>query len=158
STPSVMQPTLDHSHSSAPRQHREASRHVTRIRREYSMVHIAADPRQATTKGAFQRKGRWWARISVVGTAIIMVLGLSVQYALAAGYTETGDAISLPPGQTPPGVAALTSITGSTNDVSGDFEDLYRICVTGDSFSATTVNGANFDTQLFLFADDGTGM
>ena len=30
--------------------------------------------------------------------------------------------------------------------------------MTGDSFSATTVGGAGFDTQLFLFDDDGAGV
>ncbi|MBW0093802.1 DVUA0089 family protein [Pseudonocardia sp. KRD-184] len=95
-------------------------------------------------------------RVGVVGATAVLLLGLGAPQALAAPVTEIGDAPSLPPGQTPAGSGPLTSISGQTGG--DDREDLYRICVTGDSFSATTVGSAGFDTQLFLFADDGTGM
>lgn len=107
--------------------------------------------------GLFKPRDRWIARMSVLGAAIALVLGMSAQQAMAATFTEgPGDAPALAPGQTPGGFGALTSISGSTG--TGDEEDLYRICVTGDSFSATTVGGASFDTQLFLFSDNGTGV
>lgn len=53
----------------------------------------------------------------------------------------------------PSGTAPLDSITGtisSDNDV-----DLYQITVEGETFSATTTSAAVFDTQLFLFDEDG---
>lgn len=104
-----------------------------------------------------KRKGRWGPRISVIVATIVLALGLTAQQALAVAHTESGDAPSLVPGQTPPGFGALTTISGSTS--MADSEDLYRICVTGDSFSATSLgNVTTFDTQLFLFDDDGTGL
>jgi|GEM_PF-1604054 len=54
----------------------------------------------------------------------------------------------------PGGSGLLNSITGTIfdpNDV-----DVFQISLTGNqTFSATTVGGANFDTQLFLFDSDG---
>ncbi len=110
------------------------------------------------SEGFLKRKGRWGPRISVIGAAIVLVFGMSAQQALAVApaHIEFPDAPALAPGQTPTGSGPLTSISGSTG--AGDQEDVYRICVTGNSFSATTVGGAGFDTQLFLFDDDGTGV
>lgn len=103
-----------------------------------------------------KRKGRWGSRIAVVAAAIALMLGLTAQQALAVTFTEVGDAPSLPPGQTPTGFGALTAISGSVGGT--DEEDLYRICVTGGGFSATTTGSALGDPQLFLFDDDGTGV
>jgi Ca2+-binding RTX toxin-like protein len=53
----------------------------------------------------------------------------------------------------PEGSATLDSISGeisSNNDV-----DLFQITLDGGDFSATTVDEADFDTQLFLFDEDG---
>lgn len=69
---------------------------------------------------------------------------------------ESGDA-----GQTlanaqviPAGSGQLGSINGSISEVND--VDLYQINVTdGAAFTATTVGGANFDTQLFLFDASG---
>jgi hypothetical protein len=83
-------------------------------------------------------------------------LVLTAQQAMAITHTEIGDAPSLPPGQAPVGSGALDSISGSLG--TGDLEDLYRICVIGNTFSATTIGGATFDTQLFLFAENGEGV
>jgi hypothetical protein len=83
-------------------------------------------------------------------------LVLTAQQAMAITHTEIGDAPSLPPGQAPVGSGALDSISGSLGP--GDLEDLYRICVIGNTFSATTIGGATFDTQLFLFAENGEGV
>lgn len=74
----------------------------------------------------------------------------------SVSVSEAGDA-----GQTlfdaqviPGGSGTLDSITGTVannNDV-----DLFQISLAGGgTFSATTVGGATFDTQLFLFDDDG---
>jgi hypothetical protein len=54
------------------------------------------------------------------------------------------------------GVGAVTSISGIAT--SGDV-DLYRIFICDPAnFNASTVGGASFDTQLFLFNADGTGV
>ena len=69
---------------------------------------------------------------------------------------EIGDAGQLLPNAQviPSGTTTLDSITGtisSNNDV-----DLFQINLNGETFSATTVDGADFDTSLFLFDEDGT--
>ncbi len=69
----------------------------------------------------------------------------------------TDEAPDLPPGRALTGRGPLTSISGrlgGPKDV-----DLYRICVTGDTFSAATPQDPfNFNTQLFLFDDAGRGI
>ncbi|MCS7190292.1 MAG: DVUA0089 family protein, partial [Fimbriimonadales bacterium] len=51
----------------------------------------------------------------------------------------------------------VTRITG--NRASTDDADMFVICITDPAnFSATTVGGAGFDTQLWLFRCDGTGI
>jgi hypothetical protein len=68
---------------------------------------------------------------------------------------EAGDA-----GQTlegaqviPSGSGTLDSITGA---ISGNSDvDLFQISLAGGTFSASTIGGANFDTQLFLFNSSG---
>ncbi|MBG1265662.1 DVUA0089 family protein [Nostoc sp. WHI] len=58
----------------------------------------------------------------------------------------------------PGGSATLGSITGTVSD--GGDVDLFQITITGGgTFSATTVGtGTNFDTQLFLFDQNGIGV
>lgn len=54
----------------------------------------------------------------------------------------------------PSGTTTLDTINGqisSNNDV-----DLFKITLAGGAFSATTGENAVFDTQLFLFDEDGT--
>jgi hypothetical protein len=56
----------------------------------------------------------------------------------------------------PSGSGTLSTITGS---ISANQADLYRIQICDPAnFSASTVGGATFDTQLFLFRADGTGV
>jgi hypothetical protein len=51
----------------------------------------------------------------------------------------------------------VTRVTG--NRTAADDADMYVICITDPAgFSATTVGGAGFDTQLWLFRCDGTGV
>ncbi len=84
--------------------------------------------------------------------------------AVAAPFTEIGDAGDLPPtAQVVEGFGPLDSITGTLFNV--DDADMYEVFVTGGgTFSATTnpvvdpVAGADFDTQLFLFDSDGFGV
>lgn len=83
------------------------------------------------------------------------------------GWDETnnggGDAGDLPgtaqlvtlPDQTP----CQSPVTRVRGDNGADDVDMYVICITDPaSFSASTVGGAGFDTQLWLFRCDGTGV
>jgi hypothetical protein len=83
------------------------------------------------------------------------------------GWDETanggGDAGDLPataqivtlPDATP----CETPVTRVRGDLGASDADMYVICITDPaSFSATTVGSAGFDTQLWLFRCDGTGV
>jgi hypothetical protein len=96
---------------------------------------------------------RWVPSIVTLGT--VLALAGSAQ---AFSHAEVGDAGDLPgTAQAVFGVGPLESITGEITPVSDP--DLYRITITDPgAFSATTVGGAAFDTQLFLFHLDGTGI
>lgn len=56
----------------------------------------------------------------------------------------------------PSGSASLGSIDGKLS--SGKDVDLFKITLTGGAFSASTVGGAEFDSQLFLFDETGIGV
>lgn len=92
----------------------------------------------------------------------IMALAAVSGSALASDWREVGDAGALPPGQVTIGPGALTSITGKLEGQNGnviDFEDMYCIRITNPTgFRATTIGGAAFDTQLFLFDMAGRGI
>ncbi len=94
------------------------------------------------------------ARVGIfAGVAAVALLG---GVANAQTWTESGDAPDLLPGQETQGSGALTQINGvhDANDA-----DLFKITITdAGSFSATTVGGASFDTQLFLFDENGMGV
>jgi len=81
----------------------------------------------------------------------------SLRNTFPPNHSEVGDAGNLPgTAQDPGGVGPLTSIVGSAG---GGDEDMYRICITNPSaFSATTLQMASFDTQLFLFDSTGRGV
>lgn len=84
-----------------------------------------------------------------------MLLGTSLLLP-AQIWPEGGDAGDLPgTAQVPLGNGALTSIAGSlTTDA-----DMYLIQINSPgAFSATTVGGATFDTQLSLFDANGRGV
>jgi len=73
----------------------------------------------------------------------------------AGDLPDTAQVVSRP--EATPCQTAVTRISGNRND--GADADMYIICITEPgSFSATTVGGAGFDTQLFLFKCDGTGV
>ncbi len=88
----------------------------------------------------------------------ILVLGISPAAHGATIWIETGDAGSLPgSAQVTTGDAPLTSISGELT--TGADEDMYLIeIIDPGAFSATTVGGAAFDTQLFLFDSSGFGV
>jgi Ca2+-binding RTX toxin-like protein len=106
------------------------------------------------------------------GSEVFYDQGGNSDYALITDFNINNDIIELPKtvpvniaesgdaGQSlfdtqliTPGLSTLNSITGTiseSNDV-----DLFQISVGNQPFSATTLNGANFDTQLFLFDSNG---
>lgn len=72
-------------------------------------------------------------------------------------WQEQGDAPPLPPGQETSGGGPLNSISGALSLVSD--VDLYCIYINDPlQFQATTVGGASFNTQLFLFDLGGMGV
>jgi hypothetical protein len=92
-----------------------------------------------------------------VTTISVLLVVISSSNAQAATFTEIGDA-----GETlttaqdiQSGSRPLESISGT---LAGD-ADVFQISLTGDrTFSAKTVGGASFDTQLFLFDSAGKGV
>jgi hypothetical protein len=96
--------------------------------------------------------GRHGRRAAVVAALCALTTALSAQSALAAA--EIGDAGELPLTAQEPGPSGpLLSITGAV----GTFDsDMYKVCLTGGAdFSASTVGPTGFDTQLFLFDEQG---
>lgn len=91
----------------------------------------------------------------------VKMLAVAAGLAMAATanaqvWNEVGDAGDLLPGQGVIGAGPLAQINGSHGQ---DDVDLYRIVISDPAnFSATTVGGATFDTQLFLFRADGRGV
>lgn len=89
---------------------------------------------------------------------LVLVLALALFAVPAmAQWVETDDAGNLPAtAQIPLGDGPLATIAGnlSVGDV-----DMYCIMATDPAaFSASTVGGATFDTQLFVFTETGVGV
>lgn len=97
-------------------------------------------------------------KIASITAISVLTTVLSSGHAQAAPFTESGDAgetLSTAQVVTLSDSTLLESISGMLSD--NDDADLFQIFLTGgQTFSATTVGGASFDTQLFLF--DSTGM
>lgn len=76
---------------------------------------------------------------------------------LPAQWVEVGDAGQLlPAAQIPFGIGPLATIAGIVGAAEAD---MYQIQIVNPAvFSATTVGGAAFDTQLFLFDERGRGV
>lgn len=93
-----------------------------------------------------------------LATIGLCVLALAVAGSASADvWVEVGDAGDLPAtAQIPTGNNPLTAIIGTV--VGPGEPDMYCIQIDDPAaFSATTVGGAVFDTQLFLFRADGSG-
>jgi hypothetical protein len=94
------------------------------------------------------------------GFRSIAIAGLAAALAgpaQAFHYVESGDAGELP------GTAQTATGSGPLESISGRLEaqnvDLFRILITDPAaFSATTAGTTAFDTQLWLFRADGTGI
>ena len=82
---------------------------------------------------------------------------LALAAPMASAAPEVGDAGELPlTSQVPGPQGPLTSVEGA---LTSTFDrDMYRVCLTGRPFSASTVGLAGFDTQLFLFDAQGRGV
>ncbi|MGI8924266.1 MAG: DVUA0089 family protein [Fimbriimonadales bacterium] len=77
--------------------------------------------------------------------------------AVAGGVWGEIDAGPLPPGEMTMGEGPLVAIRGGLDF--NDLEDMYCITITDVAgFSASTLGGADWDTQLFLFDVDGMGV
>lgn len=109
----------------------------------------------------FGSRGKRAVQWSTAVGVSALIIGLGSSHALAAAaWTESGDAGDLPgvaQNAAGPPSATLESITGTISP--GNDADMFRICLTGaGTFSATTVGGATFDTQLYLFDETGMGV
>ncbi len=86
----------------------------------------------------------------------LLTIGALTLSASAQIWNEQGDAGDLPETAQSTGSGSLTQIQGTldVNDV-----DMYAIYITDPgAFSASTVGGATWDTQLFLFDANGVGV
>ena len=94
-------------------------------------------------------------RLLLVVTAVI---ALAAAPSIAQVWNEVGDAGDLPAiAQVPAGGGPLLTINGTL--LTGGDADMYCINIpAGAAFSATTVGGAVFDTQLWLFDPAGLGI
>jgi hypothetical protein len=99
-----------------------------------------------------------FAKSVALVAALAFVSGVSAQT-----YIESGDAGNLPAtAQSAMGAGTLTGITGSTS--SADLQDMYLINIRDwQNFSAGVdpavgTGSTTFDTQLWLFREDGTGV
>ncbi len=88
---------------------------------------------------------------------IAIVLGVLLATPAMAQWVEQGDAGDLPAtAQVPAGAGALATISGFL-----DASDADMYCIHVDdvaAFSASTCTGATWDTQLFVFNPDGSGV
>jgi hypothetical protein len=95
----------------------------------------------------------------MIRKAVVVAAVLALVAPVMAGgvWNESGDAPALLPGQEVTGSGDLAEIIGSFTG-SGDV-DLYQIMIKdSDTFSASTVDRCNCDTQLFLFDSSGNGV
>jgi hypothetical protein len=88
--------------------------------------------------------------------AFLALTALTATALAQVDWTEQGDAGDLPETAQSTGNGALAQIQGN---LSADDVDMYAIYITDPAnFSASTVGGATFDTQLWLFDSDGKGV
>lgn len=106
-----------------------------------------------------------FSRPCVLASALAVCAGVSLSAGQASAqvWNEVPDAPRLPPGQLTFGFGPLLEIrgelTGGLRGFQTDFEDVYCILITDPAaFSASTIGGANFDTQLWLFDSAGFGI
>jgi hypothetical protein len=98
-------------------------------------------------------------RTSLTSICLLSLLLLG-RPSYATTFTELGDAGNLPgTAQITGGVGFLTEIDGTLSPGNGDAQDMYLIHIDGGgTFSATTIGGVGFDSELFLFDASGKGV
>jgi hypothetical protein len=97
----------------------------------------------------------------MIATFCAVALGLTASFSFAGqqgtAWVEEGNAGQSPAqAQAVVGTGPLASIRGAIGRQGRDV-DMFKICA-GPNFGATTVGGATFDTQLFLFDRHGVGL
>lgn len=87
---------------------------------------------------------------------LVLALAAVATSSFAGVWNEVGDAIDLVPGQQTIGAGSLDAISGNldANDV-----DMYCINIVDEAhFSASLIGGATFDSQMWLFNEQGFGV
>jgi hypothetical protein len=122
--------------------------------------------RGGTTHLISKRSDAWrgrprsgWALVIATLCAVVLGLTATLAFGQAGTWVERPDAGERPAtAQAVVGTGLLGSISGALvfRDHHPDV-DMFKICA-GPNFSATTVGGAHFDTQLFLFDRRGVGL
>ncbi|SEP35388.1 PEP-CTERM protein-sorting domain-containing protein [Nitrosovibrio sp. Nv6] len=130
------------------------------------MVSDKAHVLDSATPVARMRKDGLMERLTLtVGRAsltsiVVLSLLLLGKSSYATTFTEIGDTGNLPgTAQIASVVGLLTEIHGTLSPADGDAQDMYLIHIAGSgTFSATTVGGIGFDSELFLFDASGKGV
>jgi hypothetical protein len=126
-------------------------------------AHVLDSATQAARRrkdGSMKRSMFTVGRASLTSICVLSLLLLG-RPSYAATFTELGDTGSLPGTAqvTTSGVGLLTEIVGTLSPANGDAQDMYLIHIDGGkTFSATTVGGLGFDSELFLFDASGKGV
>ncbi|WP_143058231.1 DVUA0089 family protein [Nitrosovibrio sp. Nv6] len=131
-----------------------------------NMVSDKAHVLDSATPVARMRKDGLMERLTLtVGRAsltsiVVLSLLLLGKSSYATTFTEIGDTGNLPgTAQIASVVGLLTEIHGTLSPADGDAQDMYLIHIAGSgTFSATTVGGIGFDSELFLFDASGKGV
>ncbi len=125
-----------------------------------SGTRVSASTAGAGAAGLIEITATEQIEISGIGSAIVANTRDTVQQATGQTVTEIGNAgQTLATAQNATGIGGgfITSIIGAIADAND--VDLYQIFLGGgQTFSASTVGGASFDTQLFLFDAEGRGV
>ena len=110
-------------------------------------------------EGSMKRLMLTVGRASLTSICVLSLLLLG-RPSYATTFTEVGDTGNLPgTAQVTSGVGLLTEIVGTLSPANGDAQDMYLIHIDGGgTFSATTVGGLGFDSELFLFDASGKGV
>lgn len=99
----------------------------------------------------------------VAALSVGAAIGVFGSTAVGSIWIEVPDAPRTAPGQLTSGFGPLTEIrgelTGGLRGIQTDYEDVFCIRIIDPAaFSVTTIGGAAFDTQLWLFDANGNGL
>ncbi len=113
-----------------------------------------------TGKGVSMKRFMLTVGRASLASFFVLFLLLLGRPSYATVFTEIGDAGNLPgTAQVTTGLGFLTEIDGTLSPANGDAQDMYLIHINGGgTFSATTLGGVGFDSELFLFDASGKGV